>query len=429
MNKIIKSVAYGILFASLSCPLFAEEGSIRFGKDGEKVKIDGTEYMLIEEDTTAGEHIYKVKDGEREMCLPAWDSAERREGGFCCGSERPAALRIMIKMKNKLSEFIESNGVYFGQTTSVKMESVTPAGSKYTSYSYFDTAIDIFSAEGNTEAQFFKTCNPDIAEHFCGEKVIGLTEEEVAKKYGIDGNGRSFYRYGFEAGDTYACYCTFTFKNGKVCEISYGDNDYIRHYSGYLSMKLPEANMLTCARSLGDSVRIRETPVDGNPIGKVNKGDLLYVKEFQKQSNDSVWAHVKTEYNEGKDSVDGWMHSDYVSINEPSPSANSQMINNLYYFSHEIYHSKVVESDIGSYKILVSENGSELTFGEQAIKIGDDVAKLKELLPFFQMCMFSCPENIETDDWVDIEDNFCKAKLTFRVSNNKITSFCIENGY
>lgn len=428
MNKIIKSVVFAILASSIALPVFAEEGTIRMAKEGEKVKIDGTEYELIEEDTTAGEHIYKVKDGGREMCIPAWDSAERREGGFCCGSERPAVLRIIIRIKNNLNDFVKSNGAYFGQTTSVKNESSTSAGSKYTSYSYFDTAIDVFSAEGDTEAVFFKTNNPDVAEHFCGEKIIGLTEEEVSQKYGVDSNGRTFYRYGFEAGDIYASYCTFTFKDGKVCEISYGENDYLRNYSGYLCMKLPEANLLTVAHSLGDSVRIRETPVDGNPIGKVDKTSLLYVMEFQKQPNDSVWAHVKTEYNEGKESVDGWMHSDYVSINEVSPSANSQLVNTLYYYSHEVYHNNAIESDIGS-KVFVDKPNASLTFDKLSIKIGDDINNLLQLLPFFKMCMFDCPENIDLDDWVIIEDQFCKAKLTVRVNNHKITSFSIESGY
>lgn len=429
MNKIIKSVAYVIMATSLSCPLFAEEGTVRFANEGEKVKIDGTEYTLIEEDTTADEHIYKVRDAGRDMCLPAWDSAERREGGFCCGNERPAVLRIMIKIKNNLNEFIKNNGAYFKDAAVVKSEAFSLVGSKFTCYSYMDTVIDVFSAEGTTEAEFFKTSSPDVAEHFCGEKVIGLTEAEVAQKYGTDGNGRTYTHFGFEAGDTYACSCNFTFKDGKVCEVSFGENDFTRNYSGYLCMKLPEANMLTRAVSLGDSVRIREKPVDGNVIGKVNKLEYVYVKEFQTQPDKSVWAHVLTPASNGAASIEGWMHSDYVSIKDVSPSANSQLINTLYYYAHEVFKDKVVDSDIGSYKVFVDTPNASLTFDKLSIKIGDDITNLLELLPIFKMCMFDCPENIDLEDWVIVEDDFCKVKLTIRVFDHKITGFGIEEGY
>ena len=43
--------------------------------------------------------------------------------------------------------------------------------------------------------------------------------------------------------------------------------------------------------------------------------------------------------------------------------------------------------------------------------------------------MFDCPENIDLEDWVIVEDDFCKVKLTIRVFDHKITGFGIEEGY
>lgn len=415
MNKFTKILACSLITGSLCGTLWADDSKIRFGKDGEKVTIDGTEYTLLEEDNNGDFTIYKVQDGENIMVLPANDSSAGREGGFAEGNARPAALRVMMNLKSKTLPYMEE--VRKNPNGWSVTDSIMPIGSMITFYCSSDTAFNRLEDEGEVEIRVFRTRNAELAEKLCGEPVIGLTRKQVYDKFGDQpDNDTSTILYRFTAGDTYEIVCEFHLHNDVVTEILFGSPSHFDRFSGYFTSAPMPAGLLTPAVCKGDAVRVRKTPVDGEPLHKLNKYDELFIKEFQDSDDGkSVWVNIVT-----ADGRDGWMHGDYVSVGSTSSSQNACMTNAVRY----IYWRQSEYRDEDAHMVSIKEPGVKIL----GYEVGDSVESLESLKKAFNDCMWDMEGNGEIDpngfnEW---SDRFGQGTIDIVTSSGKIKAFVIR---